>query len=88
MIYSVDERNIVIVILNRVEKYNVFDDEMINEFICVFKKVGEDVNVCVFILWVEGKSFSVGVDFNWMKKMVSYIEVLNESDVFVLVIML
>lgn len=48
---------------------------MINEFICVFKKVGEDKSVRVLILRVEGKSFSVGVDFNWMKKMVSYIEV-------------
>ncbi|MEC8639229.1 MAG: enoyl-CoA hydratase-related protein, partial [Pseudomonadota bacterium] len=45
VIYSVDERNIATVTLNRAEKHNAFDDEMINELTRVFKKAGEDKSV-------------------------------------------
>ena len=79
VIYSVDERNIATVTLNRAEKHNAFNDEMINELTRVFKKAGEDANVRALILRAEGKSFSAGADLNWMKKMASYTEAQNES---------
>ena len=68
VIYSVDERNIATVTLNRAEKHNAFDDEMINELTRVFIKAGEDKSVRALILRAEGKSFSAGADLNWMKK--------------------
>lgn len=88
VIYSVDERNIATVTLNRAEKHNAFDDEMINELTRAFKKAGEDANVRALILRAEGKSFSAGADLNWMKKMASYTEALNESDALALATML
>lgn len=88
VIYSVDERNIATVTLNRAEKHNAFDDEMISELTRVFKKAGEDANVRALILRAEGKSFSAGADLNWMKKMASYTEAQNESDALALATML
>ena len=88
VIYSVDERNIATVTLNRAEKHNAFDDEMINELTRAFKKAGEDANVRALILKAEGKSFSAGADLNWMKKMASYTEAQNESDALALATML
>ena len=58
VIYSVDERNIATVTLNRAEKHNAFDDEMIIELTRIFKKAGEDKSVRALILRAEGKSFS------------------------------
>ncbi len=88
VIYSVDERNIATVTLNRAEKHNAFDDEMINELTRVFKKAGEDKSVRALILRAEGKSFSAGADLKWMKKMASYTEAQNESDALALATML
>ena len=88
VIYSVDERNIATVTLNRAEKHNAFNDEMINELTRVFKKAGEDANIRALILRAEGKSFSAGADLNWMKKMASYTEAQNESDALALATML
>ena len=80
VIYSVDERNIATVTLNRAEKHNAFDDEMINELTRVFKKAGEDKSVRALILRAEGKSFSAGADLNWMKKMKDYSSEENKKD--------
>lgn len=88
VIYSVDERNIATVTLNRAEKHNAFDDEMIKELTRVFKKAGDDKSVRALILRAEGKSFSAGADLNWMKKMASYTEAQNESDALALATML
>lgn len=88
VIYSVDDRNIATVTLNRAEKHNAFNDEMIIELTRLFKKAGEDENVRALILRAEGKSFSAGADLNWMKKMASYTEAQNESDALGLATML
>ncbi|AXT40681.1 enoyl-CoA hydratase/isomerase family protein [Alteromonas sp. BL110] len=88
VIYSVDDRNIATVTLNRADKHNAFNDEMIIELTRLFKKAGEDENVRALILRAEGKSFSAGADLNWMKKMASYTEAQNESDALALATML
>ncbi len=88
VIYSVDERNIATVTLNRADKHNAFNDEMIIELTRLFKKAGEDENVRALVLKAEGKSFSAGADLNWMKKMASYTEAQNESDALALATML
>ena len=88
VIYNVDDRNIATVTLNRADKHNAFNDEMIIELTRLFKKAGEDENVRALILRAEGKSFSAGADLNWMKKMASYTEAQNESDALALATML
>lgn len=86
--YVVDERNVAIVTLNRADKHNAFDDEMIAELTRVFKQAGEDSQVRAVILQAKGKSFSAGADLNWMKKMASYTEQQNEADAMALATML
>lgn len=86
--YVVDERNVAIVTLNRADKHNAFDDEMIAELTRVFKQAGEDNQVRAVILQAKGKSFSAGADLNWMKKMASYTEQQNEADAMALATML
>tara|TARA_Y100000296_G_scaffold5495_1_gene6724 strand:+ start:153 stop:953 length:801 start_codon:yes stop_codon:yes gene_type:complete len=88
VIYNVDERNIATVTLNRADKHNAFNDEMIIELTRLFEKAGEDENVRALVLRAEGKSFSAGADLNWMKKMASYTEAQNESDALALGTML
>ncbi|MCB4436544.1 enoyl-CoA hydratase/isomerase family protein [Alteromonas sp. McT4-15] len=86
--YVVDERDVAIVTLNRPEKHNAFDDEMIAELTRLFKQAGEDTRVRALVLQAKGKSFSAGADLNWMKKMASYTQAQNESDAMGLATML
>lgn len=86
--YVVDERNTAIVTLNRAEKHNAFDDEMIAELTRVFKQAGDDSRVRAVVLQANGKSFSAGADLNWMKKMASYTHAQNERDAMALATML
>ena len=86
--YEIDERNVAIVTLNRAEKHNAFDDEMIAELTRLFKKAGEDDSVRAVILQAKGKSFSAGADLNWMKKMAGYTQEQNEQDAMGLATML
>lgn len=86
--YVVDARDVAIVTLNRPEKHNAFDDEMIAELTRLFNQAGEDTRVRALVLQAKGKSFSAGADLNWMKKMASYTQAQNESDAMGLATML
>ena len=68
VIYSVDERNIATVTLNRAEKHNAFDDEMINELTSAFLKKRVKTQTFAHSFTAEGKDFSAGADLNWMRK--------------------
>ena len=78
--YHVDDNNIATVTLNRAEKHNAFNDDMIAELERLFKKAGSDDSVRALVLRAEGKSFGAGADLNWMKKMASYTEAQNHED--------
>lgn len=86
--YLVDERNVAFVTLNRAEKHNAFDDEMIGELTRIFRQAGEDSQVRAVVLQAKGKSFSAGADLNWMKKMANYTQQQNEADAMALATML
>ena len=60
------------VTLTRSEIHNAFNDEMINQLVDTFKRVGNDERVRVVVLQAEGKSFCAGADLKWMKKMIDY----------------
>ena len=78
--YHVDDKHIATVTLNRAEKHNAFNEDMIAELERLFKKAGLDDSVRAVVLRAEGKSFSAGADLNWMKKMASYTEAQNRED--------
>jgi len=62
----VEKRNgMAIVFMNRVEKHNSFDLEMLKEFRGVLKELKEDQNIRVLMITGAGeKSFSTGVDLS------------------------
>jgi methylglutaconyl-CoA hydratase len=69
--YTLKDR-VAIVILDRPEVHNAFNEVMIVELTEIFQKISEDDSVRVVVLTGNGKSFSAGADLNWMKKMINY----------------
>jgi methylglutaconyl-CoA hydratase len=65
-------QSIVTVSLNRPEKRNAFQPEMINELTKAFKELTKDKNVRAVVLTGEGESFCSGGDLSWMQSMAKY----------------
>lgn len=66
---SVDEKGIARLILNRPEKHNAFNAEIIKELTDNLIELKGKPEVRVLVLQAEGKNFSAGGDLNWMKSM-------------------
>lgn len=67
-----NSNGVATVTLNRPEKHNAFDDDVIAQMTAAFENVDNDDSVRVMILASTGKSFSAGADLGWMKRMASY----------------
>lgn len=78
--YAQDHNGVVTITLNRPEKHNAFDDELIKELTKLFKQAGDDQQVRAVVLAAEGRSFCAGADLNWMKRMASYSYEQNLAD--------
>ncbi len=76
------------VTLNRPEKHNAFDDEIIQQLTDAFNNVEQDDAVRVIVLAAEGKNFSAGADLAWMQAMASYSYEQNLADARKLALML
>lgn len=63
---------ILTVSLNRPEKRNAFQPEMIAELTGVFTKLQKDRQARAVLLTGEGESFCSGGDLEWMKSMAKY----------------
>ena len=61
-----------ILILNRPEIRNAFDDELIANLAKTLKRLDADVNVRAVVLMGAGPAFCAGADLNWMKRMAGY----------------
>jgi len=72
VLVEIDSQGVATVCLNRADKHNAFDDDMIATLSEAFAALAENAAVRVVVLRSEGKSFSAGADLNWMKRMVSY----------------
>ncbi len=66
------ENSIITIWLNRPEKHNAFNDQMLAELCDILDEIDGAPGIRVVIFTGEGKSFSAGADLNWMKKMVDY----------------
>ncbi len=86
--YHVDERGVAFVTLNRPEKHNAFDDEMIASLTQYFIQAGQQPEVRALVLQAKGKSFSAGADLSWMKRMATYSHEQNQQDAMSLATML
>lgn len=62
-----DKRGFATLWLNRPEKNNAFNAEMIRELILALDAVGEDKSLRFLLLRGRGKHFSAGADLAWMQ---------------------
>lgn len=77
---TTDSRGVATITLNRPDKHNAFNAEMIAELTVTLQEAGRDPKVRVVILTGAGKSFTAGADINWMKSMAAYSESENLED--------
>ena len=85
---DIDNRGVATVRLNRPDRHNAFDDEIIAELQASFDALAANDAVRVMVLASEGKSFSAGADLAWMKRMASYSRDDNLADARALAAML
>ena len=69
-----------IVILNRPEIRNAFDDALIAALTRMLKKIAADDSVRAVVLMGAGPAFCAGADLNWMKRMAGYTLKQNLAD--------
>jgi methylglutaconyl-CoA hydratase len=88
VIYECDERGVATLTLNRPQKHNAFDEQLISELTQWFERIEQDEKVRVLILASTGKSFCAGADLNWMQRMADYSYAQNHQDATALATML
>ncbi len=62
-------RGIATVTLNRPERHNAFDEQIIAGLSEAFQLVASDHRIRVMVLAATGKHFSAGADLEWMRRM-------------------
>jgi len=72
LLFNIDHRGVATISLNRPERHNAFDDQLIAELTQVLEQVASDNQVRAVVLASEGKSFSAGADLHWMQRMAQY----------------
>jgi len=77
---STDDRGVATVTLNRPDKHNAFDDQLIQELTHQLKLIDEDSSIRLMVLTGSGESFSSGADLAWMQSMVNYDVTTNHQD--------
>lgn len=66
--------------LDRPEKSNAFDDQVIFDLTEAFLRAAEEPSVRVVVLGARGKYFSAGGDLAWMQRMAGYSDAENLAD--------
>lgn len=69
---DIDDRGVATVTLNRPDKHNAFNEDVIARLTETFALIEADPRTRVMVLTGKGKSFSAGADLNWMRKFVDY----------------
>lgn len=78
--YSLDSQGIARVRLNRPERRNAFDADLIRALTDAFRRAGEDPEVRILVLEAVGKHFSAGADLGWMRDSAQWSEAANIED--------
>ena len=69
-----------LVTMNRPERHNAFDDQLIAELTEVLRSMEAEDGIRLIVLAGAGKSFSAGADLNWMKRMAGFSKEENLRD--------
>lgn len=75
-----DGRGVATLTLNRPQKHNAFDDELLAALLTELRACRDDDTVRVIVLAAAGKSFCAGADLGWMKRMAGYSAEQNYRD--------
>ena len=76
----IDSRGVATLTLNRIDKHNAFNAEVIEALIESIESLAHDESVRCLVLQGNGKHFSAGADLAWMKSMASKTEQENRQD--------
>lgn len=79
-IISEIDNKVFVITLNRVEKHNAFDDNMLFELEDLIVKANNNPDINAIVLKANGKHFSAGADLDWMIKVANYNEIDNIKD--------
>jgi methylglutaconyl-CoA hydratase len=79
---------VAIVVLNRPEVHNAFNETLIAELSTALRSLEADPTVRAIVLAGAGESFCAGADLNWMKKMAGFSPAQNLADATALAAML
>lgn len=74
------DQHVATITLNRPDKRNAFNDDVIQELTDVFQFCAEQDEVRVVVLTANGKAFCAGADLNWMRAMADYSHDENLAD--------
>ena len=66
ILLTINPQGVATVCLNREEKHNAFDDEIIRELTEAFAQIDADSSIRAMVLAANGRSFSAGGDLAWM----------------------
>jgi methylglutaconyl-CoA hydratase len=72
--------SVALVVLNRPEIRNAFDDALIGALTKALNRLDVDNSVRAVVLLGNGVAFCAGADLNWMKRMAGYTEKQNLED--------
>ncbi|TOB85461.1 gamma-carboxygeranoyl-CoA hydratase [Vibrio parahaemolyticus] len=75
-----DSNGVAWLSLNRPEKHNAFDDELIASLIETLEQLERDDSLRALVLTAQGKHFSAGADLGWMQSMATKTESENLQD--------
>lgn len=79
---------VAVVMLNRPDVHNAFDETLIAELTQALRALGADDAVRAVVLTAAGASFCAGADLNWMNRMARYTHAQNLADATALAAML
>ena len=80
MVEYIIQNNTAVINLNRPEKRNALNPQMINQLKKYFDAAGNDKNIKSLIIKGEGKSFCAGADLEYLNDLKNFSPVENEKD--------
>jgi len=72
VLMEIDPRGVATVTLNRPEKHNAFDEQLIAALTAAFNAVAGDDAARIMVLRAKGKNFCAGADVDWMRRMAGF----------------
>lgn len=72
IVFHIDHKGVATITLNRPDKFNAFDDDMIDALSEIFNHIASDNTLRIMVLTGAGKHFCAGGDLSWMKRMAQY----------------